>query len=226
MIARMLLPSLGFASMCAALYAVFIYVPTEKEMGVVQRIFYFHVPAAISAFIAFFLVFVGSIQYLRTRTELWDRLARCAAELGVLFSVIVLVTGPLWARPIWGVYWHWEPRLTSMLILFTIYLAYLMVRSYGQPTPQTQRFAAVLGILGFVNVPLVYYSVHLWSPEQQLHPRNVALQPEMQLTLYICFAAIFLLFWYLLCRCLRLERIADEITALRRHRTMPGASTN
>ena len=109
MIARMLLPSLVFASMCAALYAVFIYVPTEKEMGVVQRIFYFHVPAAISAFIAFFLVFVGSIQYLRTRTELWDRLARCAAELGVLFSVIVLVTGPLWARPIWGVYWHSDP---------------------------------------------------------------------------------------------------------------------
>ena len=214
---RFLLPALLFTTMCCALYAVFVYVPTEREMGVVQRIFYFHVPSAITAFIAFLLVFVGSIQYLRTRAERWDRLARCAAELGVLFSLIVLVTGPLWARPIWGVYWRWEPRLTSMLILFTIYLSYLMVRAYGPPTAQTQRFGAVLGILGFVNVPLVYYSVHLWAPDQQLHPRSVELQPEMQLTLYLCFAAVFVLFYYLLSRRLQLERVADEIASLRRH---------
>jgi heme exporter protein C len=219
MIARIFLPALLLLTMCAALYAVFLYVPTEREMGVVQRIFYFHVPSAITAFIAFFLVFVGSVQYLRTRAERWDRLARCAAELGVLFSLIVLVTGPLWARPIWGVYWRWEPRLTSMLILFTIYVSYLMVRTYGPPTPQTQRFGAVLGILGFVNVPLVYYSVQLWAPDQQLHPREVELQPEMQLALYVSFGAIFLLFYYLLARRLRLERVADELAAMRRQRT-------
>lgn len=210
-----LFPALVFLSMTAALWAVFLYVPTEREMGLVQRIFYFHVPAAIAAFIGFLLVFVGSIQFLRTQQARWDRLARCAAELGVLFSLIVLFTGPLWARPIWGVYWRWEPRLTSMLILFTIYVAYLMVRSYGSESPQTQRFAAVLGILGFVNVPLVYYSVHLWAPEQQLHPRQVELSAEMQHTLYLCFAAFFLLFFYLLQRRLKIEQISDALAQIR-----------
>ena len=210
-----LFPALVFLSMPAALWAVFLYVPTEREMGLVQRIFYFHVPAAIAAFIGFFLVFVGSIQFLRTQQARWDRLARCAAELGVLFSLIVLFPGPLWARPIWGVYWRWEPRLTSMLILFTIYVAYLTVRSYGAEAPQTQRFAAVLGILGFVNVPLVYYSVHLWAPEQQLHPRQVELSAEMQHTLYLCFAAFFLLFFYLLQRRMKIEQTSDALAQIR-----------
>ena len=210
-----LFSALVFLSMVAALWAVFLYVPTEREMGLVQRIFYFHVPAAFAAFIGFFLVFVGSIQFLRTQQARWDRLARCAAELGVLFSLVVLFTGPLWARPIWGVYWRWEPRLTSMLILFTIYVAYLMVRSYGAEAPQTQRFAAVLGILGFVNVPLVYYSVHLWAPEQQLHPRQVELSVEMQHTLYLCFAAFFLLFFYFLQRRLKIEETSDALAQIR-----------
>lgn len=210
-----LFSTLVFFSMAVALWAVFLYAPTEREMGIVQRIFYFHVPAAIAAFVGFFLVFVGSIQFLRTQQARWDRLARCAAELGVLFSLIVLFTGPLWARPIWGVYWRWEPRLTSMLILFTIYVAYLMVRSYGSEAPQTQRFAAVLGILGFVNVPLVYYSVHLWAPEQQLHPRQVELSAAMQNTLYLCFIAFFLLFFYLLQHRLKIEKISDALAQIR-----------
>lgn len=210
-----LFAALVFLSMTAALYAVFLYVPTEREMGPVQRIFYFHVPAAISAFVAFFLVFVGSVQYLRTRQDRWDQLALSAAELGVMFSLIVLITGPLWAKPIWGVYWRWEPRLTSMLIMFTIYVAYLMVRGYGTGTSQTQRFAAVLGILGFANVPLVYYSVHLWAPEQQLHPRNVDLSTAMEYTLYLCFTAFGLLFFYLLQRRLELEKAASVLAQLR-----------
>ena len=206
-------------SMIAALALVFLYVPTEKEMGLVQRIFYFHVPSAISAFVAFFLVFLGSVQYLRTQAAKWDRLARCAAELGVLFSVIVLITGPIWARPIWGVYWRWEPRLTSMLIMFSLYVAYLMVRSYGADSTRTPRLAAVLGILAFANVPLVYYSVNLWAAEQQLHPQKVALAPEMKYTLYICYGAFFLLFFFLLKRRLELEKVADELTQLRQQLT-------
>ena len=189
-------------------------------MGLVQRIFYFHVPFAFAAFTAFLLVFVGSVQYLRTQRAQWDRLALCAAELGVLFSLVVLITGPLWARPIWGVYWRWEPRLTSMLLLFAIYVAYLMVRAYGPPTPQTKRFAAVLGILGFVNVPLVYFSVRLWAPEQQLHPRDVELSPEMKVTLYVCFFAIFLLFFYLLARRSSLEKAAERLEELQRLHTL------
>tara|TARA_Y100000588_G_scaffold225156_1_gene239062 strand:- start:90 stop:770 length:681 start_codon:yes stop_codon:yes gene_type:complete len=197
-----------------ALCAVFMYVPTEKQMGIVQRIFYFHVPSAMSAYLAFFIVCLSSIQYLRTRAVKWDHIAVSAAELGVAFSLIMLTTGPLWAKPIWGVYWRWEPRLTSMLIMFTTYVAYLMVRTYGNPSEQTRRFAAVLGICGFANVPLVHYSVRLWSPQHQLHPTENTLIPAMEHTLYLCFVAIFLLFAYLLRRRVELERIAHAVAHL------------
>lgn len=201
--------------MIAALFAVFVYVPTEREMGVVQRIFYFHVSSAIAAFAGYAIVFVASIQYLRTRRENWDSLALAAAELGVVFSLIVLISGPIWAKPIWGVFWRWEPRLTSMLIAFTIYVAYLIVRSYSTGSPErTRRFAAVLGIVAFVNVPMVYYSVNLWSAEQQLHPREVELAPAMVHTRYVAFAAIIALFAYLVKRRYELEKLAREIERL------------
>ena len=201
--------------MLAALFAVFVYVPTEREMGVVQRIFYFHVSSAIAAFVGYAIVFVASIQYLRSRRECWDSLAHAAAELGVVFSVIVLITGPIWAKPIWGVYWRWEPRLTSMLITFTIYVAYLIVRSYTTGSPdRTRRFAAVLGIVAFVNVPMVYYSVNLWSADQQLHPREVELAPAMVHARLVAFAAIGALFAYLLKRRYELEKLARAVEAL------------
>ena len=213
---------LVFVVMLVALAAIFLWVPTEKEMGIVQRIFYFHVPAAISSFLAFFLVFVGSVQYLRTREDRWDRLARCSAELGVVFALIVLITGPLWAKPILGVYWRWEPRLTSMLITFTIYVAYLMVRGYGAGAYSTsvQRTSAVLGILAFANVPLVYYAVDLWAADQQLHPpRNVELEPRMQYTKWICYAAFFLLLFRLLAQRMELARIEEAVASMRQKLT-------
>ena len=201
--------------MIAALFAVFVYVPSEREMGVVQRIFYFHVSSAIAAFVGFAMVFVASIQYLRTRRENWDCLALAAAELGVVFSLIVLTSGPIWAKPIWGVFWRWEPRLTSMLIAFTIYVAYLIVRSYTTGSPdRTRRFAAVIGVVAFVNVPLVYYSVNLWSTDQQLHPREVELAPAMVQTRYLAFAAIIALFFYLLKRRYELEKLARNVERL------------
>jgi len=205
-----------FAAMLGALAAIFLWVPTEKEMGVVQRIFYFHVPSAISAFLAFFLVFIASIQYLRTREEKWDRLALSAAELGVMFGLIVLISGPLWAKPVWGVYWRWEPRLTTMLITFTIYVAYLMVRDYGAQANQAPRLGAVLGILAFVNVPLVEYSVEMWAADQQLHPpRNIELAPEMSYTKYICYASFFLLLFRLLAQRMELARMENAVARLR-----------
>ena len=210
------LPPLVCISLLLALAAALLYAPTEKVMGDTQRIFYFHVPAAISAFICFFLVFLGSVQYLRTQYAHWDRLALCAAEIGVLFGLIVLVTGPLWAKPIWGVYWRWEPRLTSMLIAFSIYVAYLMVRTQGGNGSQTPRLAAVLGIVAFINVPLVYYSVDLWAADQQLHPqRNVALQPEMRYALWVCFAAFFLLLALLLKHRIELAKIEEAVEKIR-----------
>ena len=205
-----------FAAMLGALAAIFLWVPTEKEMGVVQRIFYFHVPSAISAFLAFFLVFIASIQYLRTREEKWDRLALSAAELGVMFGLIVLISGPLWAKPVWGVYWRWEPRLTTMLITFTIYVAYLMVRDYGAKANQAPRLGAVFGILAFVNVPLVEYSVEMWAADQQLHPpRNIELAPEMRYTKYICYASFFLLLFRLLAQRMELARMENAVARLR-----------
>ena len=205
-----------FAAMRGALAAIFLWVPTEKEMGVVQRIFYFHVPSAISAFLAFFLVFIASIQYLRTREEKWDRLALSAAELGVMFGLIVLISGPLWAKPVWGVYWRWEPRLTTMLITFTIYVAYLMVRDYGAQVNQAPRLGAVLGILAFVNVPLVEYSVEMLAADQQLHPpRNIELGPEMRYTKYICYASFFLLLLRLLAQRMELARMENAVARLR-----------
>ena len=168
----------------------------------------------------FFLVFVGSVQYLCTREDKWDHLALCSAELGVIFALIVLITGPLWAKPIWGVYWRWEPRLTSMLITFTIYVAYLMVRGYGGHSNRVQRISAVLGILAFANVPLVYYAVDLWAADQQLHPpRNVELEPTMQYTKWICYAAFFLLLFRLLAQRMELARIEKAVALLRQKLT-------
>ena len=205
-----------FAAMLGALAAIFLWVPTEKEMGVVQRIFYFHVPSAISAFLAFFVVFIASIQYLRTREEKWARLALRAAEMGLMFGLIVLISGPLWAKPVWGVYWRWEPRLTTMLITFTIYVAYLMVRDYGAQANQAPRLGAVVGILAFVNVPLVEYSVEMWAADQQLHPpRNIELAPEMRYTKYICYASFFLLLFRLLAQRMELARMENAVARLR-----------
>jgi heme exporter protein C len=204
-------------AMLGAVAAVFLYAPTEKQMGDVQRIFYFHVASALSAGVAYFLVFLGSVQYLRTRQDRWDRFAAVSAELGVLYSAFVLFSGPLWARPIWGVFWRWEPRLTTMLITFTIYVAYLMVRSYGEPGERTQRFAAVVGIVAFVNVPLVHYSVNMWAVEQQLHPQQVELDdPAMLHTKYLCYFTFVCLFVLLMRLRLSQERLAARLQALLR----------
>ena len=153
-----------------ALYGAFLMAPKERVMGNIQRIFYFHVPSAMMCFLGFGIVCVGSAFYLGTRNRRWDVLAHSAAELGVLFCTIVLVTGPIWARPVWGTWWTWETRLTLTLLLWLIYVAYLMLRMYVEEPEQRARFAAVLGIIGFMVVPFVYFSVYLWGG---LHPRNV-----------------------------------------------------
>ena len=206
---------LVYISMFSALVMVFLYVPTERQMGLVQRLFYFHVSSASTAFLSFLLVFLASIQFLRTGKLWWDHLALGAAELGVVFSLIVLISGPIWAKSYWGVYWRWEPRLTSMLIMFTIYTAYLMLRSYGANLSQTPRLAAVLGILAFVNIPLVYFSVRLWASEQQLHPQRIALETPMKYTLYVCQGAFLLLFLFMLKHRLTLAHTSNALLALR-----------
>ena len=205
--------------MLAAIIAAMVYAPTEQQMGDVQRIFYFHVSSALCAAMAYFLVFVGSVGYLHTRQDRWDRFAGVSAEVGVLFSAFVLFSGPLWARPIWGVFWRWEPRLATMLITLTIYVAYLMVRNYGDPGERTQRFAAVVGVVAFVSVPFVRYSIKLWSADQQLHPQKVELGPMMEQTKWLCYFAFACLFTLLLRLRLNQERQAGRLQALSRSTT-------
>lgn len=180
-----LLLGLSFLLMIAALYLVFIYVPTEATMGVVQRIFYFHVPVAWVAFLAFFVVFVGSILYLWKKENKWDILASSSAEVGIVFTTLVLITGPIWAKPTWGVWWVWDARLTTTLVLWLIYLAYMMVRSFALEQSQGARFSAVVGIIGFIDVPIVALAIVLSRTQ---HPRSGDLRGRAD-SFYACHPA-------------------------------------
>jgi len=213
-----LLPGLSFALMLAALGLVFIYVPTEKTMGVVQRIFYFHVPIAWISLLAFLVVFIGSILYLWKRDEKWDILARSSGEIGFVFITLVLITGPIWAKPAWNTWWTWDTRLTSALILWFIYLAYLMVRSLAIEEGRGTRFAAAIGIVGFIDVPIVYLAIRLWRTQ---HPGPVVfeggLEGSMLLTLIVSVAAFTVLYIYLLTQTILIRQAEADIEDLEQH---------
>ena len=217
--ARNVLLLLSAASMVGVLYLIFIWVPTEKNLGISQRIFYFHVSMAWVGFLAFFWVLVGSVGYLWKRSQKMDRLAYSSAEIGVVFTTLMLITGVLWAKPSWGVWWTWDPKLTTSLILWLIYVAYLMLRAYSPRGDQGARFAAVLGIIGFVDVPIIYLSVVWW---RTVHPPVVlgpvaegSLDPSMRMVLMACTVAFTLLFAYLLMDRQALRRSEEEFEAVR-----------
>ena len=201
-----------------ALYEALIGAPTEQTMGDVQRIFYYHVPSAWTAFLLFFVNFGASLVYLIWRSEKADMVALVAAEVGVVFCSVVLVTGPIWARPVWGIWWTWDLRLTLTLVLWLIYVSYLVLRRFSSGS-QTPLVAAVLAIFGALDVPLVYFSI--WYFRTQ-HPSPViggggSLDPRMGRVLLINWAA-FLCFAFLVCwsryRLERLKREVDETQAL------------
>ncbi len=200
----------------AALYMVFLWVPTEQEMGIVQRIFYFHVPVDWVAFLAFFIVFLGSIGYLWRRDNRWDALAQASAEIGVVFTTLMLATGSIWAKPIWGVWWTWDARLTTALVLWLIYIAYLLVRAYASEKQQGARFAAVVGIVGFIDVPIVALAITLWRTQ---HPGPVifegGLAPSMLATLLVSLAAFTCLYAVLLRERMALRSAETELASLK-----------
>jgi len=206
--------ALGGALMVAALCLIFEYAPTEKEMGEIQRIFYFHVPLAWIAFLAFFVVFVASVLYLWKRDLKWDRLGHSSGEIGVLFTTLVLITGPIWGKPVWGTWWIWEPRLTASLVLWITYVAYLLVRGYAGEASKGFRIAAVLGIVGFINVPIVYISVNLG---RTLHPPELVseLVGSMMLTLLVSITAFTLLYALLLRWSVSLRTLESRVKSLR-----------
>ena len=207
------------ATMAAAIYMVFMYVPTDKVQGIVQRIFYFHVPLAIMTFVAFGLVAVASAMFLWRGTRFWDRLAHSAAEVGMLFCTLVLVTGPIWARPIWGTWWTWDARLTTTLILWLIYAAYLMLREFAGNGDQAARFAAVLGIVGSIDIPIINRAVYWW---RTIHPAVLITReggsgledPRMQATLAVSFVAFAALLGWLLWVRNESARLQDEVELL------------
>jgi heme exporter protein C len=221
------LAGLTLVLMVAALYAALIYAPTERLQGDVQRIFYFHLPLAWNAYLAFFVVFVASIVYLWKREGWWDALARASAEVGLLFTTLMVLTGSLWARPIWGTWWSWDARLTTTLILWFIYLGYLMVRSSVADEERAARYAAVLGIIGFVDVPIIHQSVVWW---RTLHPEPVvlapggpAMPPSMLISLAISLLAFTALYLWLTRVRLHAELARGEVRKLRR-RLVEGAA--
>jgi heme exporter protein C len=207
--------------MLAALWLVFVAVPTEREMGIVQRIFYFHVASAWVAFLGFFLVAGASAVYLWNGSRGADRLALAAGEIGVLFCTLVLITGPIWARPIWGVWWTWDPRLTMTVILWGIYASYLMLRAFGGEDDAVRRYAAVLGIVGVLDIPIIMVSVRLL---RGIHPAVITrneggsglVDPWMRAGLLVSSVALVLLAVWLMQLRVRNARLADELAALRR----------
>ncbi|MBT5028394.1 MAG: cytochrome c biogenesis protein CcsA [Nitrospinaceae bacterium] len=206
----------------AAMVAVFIYVPTERTEGVIQRIMYFHIPCAWLSFFAFFVVFICSILFLWKKDREWDIYAHASAGIGVVFCSLVLITGPIWARPIWGAWWVWDARLTSTLILWIIYVSYLMLRSQSDAGSMRARYAAVLGIVGFLDIPLIHFSVLWW---RSFHPQPKVISSEgigkgmetgMLATLGISLCAFTLLYFLLMGVRVRQEKLKDEVDRLKR----------
>ncbi|MBW1999318.1 MAG: cytochrome c biogenesis protein CcsA [Deltaproteobacteria bacterium] len=185
-------------------------------MGIVQKIFYIHVPFAFLALTSFLITFVTAILYLYTRDTKWDILSACSVEVGLVFCTPVLLTGPIWAKPIWNVWWTWDPRLTTALILWFVYMAYLPFRGVLREN-QRAPFSAVYGIIGFINVPLTFFAVRLW---RTIHPvvitsKGLNISVPMKLTLMLSFSSFCLLFLFILLGRVRLERISIRVEKLK-----------
>ena len=196
--------------MIAASLRAVLGAPVEAQMGVVQKIVYLHVPSATATLLAFALTFAASIAYLATRAGIWDAVAASACEVGMVFATIVLVSGPLWARSAWNTWWTWEPRLTTFLILWVLYGGYHIVRS-SVAESSTRTISSVLGIVLFVNLPIVWKSVEWWRGS--LHPRSVTMTGEMRQTLLLSMAAWILFFAVVLWERLRLEMLQNAAEA-------------
>jgi heme exporter protein C len=214
---------LTVAVLTVGIFMAFVYAPTDRDQGDAQRIFYIHVPMAWLAYLAMGVVLIGSVGYMWKRSERMDRLARSSAELGFLFTTLVLITGSLWGRPIWNTWWQWEARLTTTLVLWFIFIGYFMVRAYAGDRERGARYAAVLGIIGAVDVPIIHQSVKWW---RTLHPEPIVLDSSgpnlpnsMLATLMVCMVGFTLLYAYLMIQKTRVEWAKDvlaerELTAL------------
>ena len=219
---RRIIGSLAFCSILLGLYFGLLVAPPDAYQGEAQRIMYLHIPSILTAYLSFFIVFIGSCLFLWKREKRDDILAYSAAEIGVLFTALTIIEGAIWGRPTWGVWWTWDARLTLTAILFLIFVGYLMLRSLIEDEARGAVCGAVLGIIGFLDIPLIHMSVYWWRTLHQspsiLRPDKLPwenVHPSMLIALSVNFVAFILFYFYLLSLRFRLGEMREEAKALK-----------
>ena len=201
--------------MLVNMYLIFMWVPTEQNLGISQRIFYVHVPVAWVGMVAIFVVAIGSVLHLITRNDRWDVIAYSAAEIGLIFGTLMLVTGALWAKPAWGVWWQWDPKLTTALILWFIYVGYLMVRAYAPSGSQGRRYASVVALIGAIDAPIIYMASVWWRtahPDLNIGPLAESSLDTNMLMVWLYSTVAFTVFYvYILIERISMRKAEDDI---------------
>jgi heme exporter protein C len=204
----------------AAAYASFFIAPDEKTMHVLYRIFYFHAASAWAGMTAFFICFVANLLYVWRREEKWDALGVSSAEVGLAFTTVVLITGPIWAKPAWGIYWTWDARLTSTFVLWLLYISYLLLRTLIEEPDRRALLSALFGIFAFIDVPIVFGAIRWWRTQ---HPSpvimggpNSGLDPTMEKVFFFSVFALHCLMVFLIAERYRLEKLRTDLEVIRR----------
>jgi len=214
---RIILGAVAILLVIAAAYASFFIAPEERTMGLIQRIFYFHVASAWSGFTAFFLCFLGNLLYVWKRDPKYDWLAVSGAEVGLAFTTVVLITGPIWAHPVWGIWWTWDARLTSTFVLWLLYVSYLLLRTLVEEPDRRALLSSLFGIFAFLDVPLVFGAIRWWRTQ---HPQPVimgsGLDPTMKSVFFFSALAMHVFMFFLVGERYALEKLQTEADFLAR----------
>jgi len=217
---RIILGAVAILLVLASAYAAFFIAPEERTMGVIQRIFYFHVASAWAGFTAFFLCFLGNVLYVWKRDQKYDWLAVSGAEVGLAFTTVVLITGPIWAHPVWGIWWTWDARLTSTFVLWLLYVSYLLLRTLVEEPDRRALLSSLFGIFAFLDVPLVFGAIRWWRTQ---HPQPViaggqgsGLDPTMKSVFFFSALAMHVFMLFLVAERYALEKMQTETDFLAR----------
>jgi heme exporter protein C len=217
---RIFLGVVALLLVIAAAYASFYVAPTERTMGVIQRIFYFHAATAWAGETTFFVCFLGNLLYVWKRQPKYDWLSVTCAEIGLVCITVVLITGPIWAHPVWGIWWTWDARLTSTFVLWLLYVSYLLLRSLIEESDRRALLSALFGIFAFIDVPLVFFSIRWWRTQ---HPAPVimggtgsGLDPTMSKVFFFNVLAMHVLMVFLVVERYALEKMKSEVDILKR----------
>ena len=217
---RVIFGGVAILLVIAAAYAAFFIAPEERTMGLIQRIFYFHVSSAWAGFTAFFLCFLGNLLYVWKRAQKYDWLAVSGAEVGLAFTTVVLITGPIWAHPVWGIWWTWDARLTSTFVLWLLYVSYLLLRTLVEEPDRRALLSSLFGIFAFIDVPLVFGAIRWWRTQ---HPQPViaggqgsGLEHTMKLVFFFSAFAMHVFMAFLVAERYALEKMQTETDFLAR----------